>query len=71
VFPLDPKAVETMRQAERMLVVEQNATGQFERLLAGRYGVRAHARVHKTDGRPFTVEELGEAIANAMQGGAA
>ncbi|MCQ8894791.1 MAG: 2-oxoacid:acceptor oxidoreductase subunit alpha [Methanolinea sp.] len=60
-FPKDGvKAV--LGNPERVLVVEENACGQMEMLLAC-HGIRASGRVHKYDGRPFTVEELKERIA--------
>lgn len=52
--------------SERVVVVENNVTGQFADLLAREAGIRAAERVLKYDGRPFTVEELGKRLALAL-----
>ena len=43
--------------ARRVIVVEQNATGQLERILPGQ-SIRADGRIRKYDGRPFARDEL-------------
>jgi 2-oxoglutarate ferredoxin oxidoreductase subunit alpha len=43
--------------ARRIIAVEENATGQLERLMAGE-PVRVDGRIRKYDGRPFAVDEL-------------
>lgn len=43
--------------AGRIVVVEENITGQFARL-ASHHGIRADAVVGKYDGRPFALEDL-------------
>ncbi|MDD1670789.1 MAG: 2-oxoacid:acceptor oxidoreductase family protein, partial [Methanomicrobiales archaeon] len=43
--------------ARRIIAVEENATGQLERLMAGE-PVRIDGRIRKYDGRPFALDEL-------------
>ena len=43
-----------LAKAKRVIVVENNATGQFARLLRAETGIRATAKVLRFDGRPFT-----------------
>jgi 2-oxoglutarate/2-oxoacid ferredoxin oxidoreductase subunit alpha len=58
---LEPFPVEAFRKAveglDRIVVVEENGTGQLEQLMRV-HGFAAGARVHRYDGRPFTVEEM-------------
>lgn len=58
---LEPFPVEAFRKAvaglDRIVVVEENQTGQLEQLMRI-HGFSAGARVHRFDGRPFTVEEM-------------
>lgn len=47
-----------LRQARHCFCVENNATGQFARLLKAEIGFDCLNRINKYDGRPFTVEGL-------------
>jgi 2-oxoglutarate ferredoxin oxidoreductase subunit alpha len=55
-FPAE-KVREALGGARRVIVVEENATGQFEQILA-LHGMRADGRIRKYDGRPFAEDEL-------------
>lgn len=63
-FPADAfrKAVDGL---DRVVVVEENQTGQLEQLLRV-HGFAAGARVHRYDGRPFTVEEMAARLAEVV-----
>ncbi len=50
--------LQLLRQARLTICVEQNATGQFARLLRTETGFEFSAHLHKFDGRPFTREQL-------------
>lgn len=66
VWPLVPDAfIATLRAAEKCVVVEGNATGQFARLLRRETGFNAHAQVLRYDGLPITPEYIHAALANA------
>ncbi len=62
VFPLPHRErfdyVRLLQNARLSLCIENNASGQFARLLRSETGFEFNAQVHKYDGRPFTVEEL-------------
>lgn len=59
VYPLTPEMVAPHRLADkRKIVVENNAGGQFARLMKSELGLDADHRVLKYDGDCFTVEEL-------------
>jgi 2-oxoglutarate ferredoxin oxidoreductase subunit alpha len=47
-----------LRRARTTLCLEQNATGQFERLVRTETGFAFSGHIRKYDGRPFIVEEL-------------
>jgi 2-oxoglutarate ferredoxin oxidoreductase subunit alpha len=47
-----------LRRARRTICVEQNATGQFARLMRTETGYEFDGLLTKYDGRPFTVESL-------------
>ena len=45
-------------KAQHTVCIEQNATGQFARLMKAETGYEFGAQINKFDGRPFTVERL-------------
>jgi 2-oxoglutarate ferredoxin oxidoreductase subunit alpha len=47
-----------MRRAARCICVENNASGQFARLLRAEIGFDCLSRINRYDGRPFTIEGL-------------
>lgn len=59
-FPLIEKFdfVELLSGAEQAICIENNATGQFARLLRAETGFNCQTRINKYDGRPFTLESL-------------
>jgi 2-oxoglutarate ferredoxin oxidoreductase subunit alpha len=58
VYPLPPLASNYLEKPENIIVVENNATAQFSRLLKINTEVRIDHNVLKYSGMPFTVEEL-------------
>ncbi len=62
VFPLPHRErfdyVRFLERAKHSLCVENNATGQFSRLMRSETGFEFSGHIHKYDGRPFTVEGL-------------
>jgi 2-oxoglutarate ferredoxin oxidoreductase subunit alpha len=48
---------EALQGARRIIVVEENATGQLERILP-LHALRVDGRIRKYDGRPFALDEL-------------
>ncbi len=57
VYPLNPKTGKLF-EGRRVIVVENNITGQFADLLWKELDVKTDHRVLKYDGRPFSVEEI-------------
>jgi 2-oxoglutarate/2-oxoacid ferredoxin oxidoreductase subunit alpha len=58
VFPLHMDTLRYLKKAKRTVVVENNATGQFARLIMSQTGFDAGRRILKYDGLPFSVEGL-------------
>ena len=66
-FPKD-EAAKALEGAKRVVVVEGNATGQFERLLFAQTGMKADARVRRYDGLPFISDCILRGLAEAGHG---
>jgi 2-oxoglutarate ferredoxin oxidoreductase subunit alpha len=62
VYPLPPTDdfdyMALLRSARVSICIENNATGQFARLLRAETGFVCSGRINKYDGRPFTLETL-------------
>ncbi len=58
VHPLHPSTKDYLLKAKKIIVIENNATGQFANLLKLETGIDAHKRILKYSGMPFSVEEL-------------
>lgn len=57
VYPLCESQLVSLREAKHIIVVENNATGQFSRLL-NLHGITVHNQILKSDGMSFFVDEL-------------
>lgn len=58
VYPLHPDTTEYLKRAEKTVVIENNATSQFGRLIRLHTGIEIEKRVLKYNGLPFSVEEI-------------
>lgn len=68
VYPVHAFAGRWLAQAKTTIIVENNATGQFAKLLKLATGVAMTHTVLKYDGMPFSVEELTESLTQALAG---
>lgn len=62
VYPLHKNVKKMLSKAEKIIVVENNATGQFAHLLMRECGVQVQHRILKSNGEPFSVEELSQKL---------
>ena len=62
VYPLHPETTDYISRAERSVVVESNATGQFRKLIRLHAGVDVDEGLVKYDGLSFAVEEVIEGL---------
>lgn len=58
VYPLPEQALRYLQKAQEVVCVENNATGQFAKLIRRETGFQVHRNLLKYDGFPFSVEEL-------------
>jgi 2-oxoglutarate ferredoxin oxidoreductase subunit alpha len=58
VYPLTMALLDGLRQAKEIIVIENNATGQFARLLRAESGCTITQEWHKYNGLPFSVVEV-------------
>ncbi len=58
LYPLHPDTREYIEKAGKTIVVENNATGQFARLIRMETGMKIDKSVLKYNGLPFGVEEI-------------
>ncbi len=72
IYPLPSRDsfdyLDLLTNAKKTICVENNATGQFARLLRAETGFIFGAQIHKYDGRPFLLEELTGAIHERIRG---
>jgi 2-oxoglutarate ferredoxin oxidoreductase subunit alpha len=58
VYPLHPDTAPCLREAKRVILVENNATSQLGALIRLQTGFEIEKKILKYSGLPFSVEEL-------------
>ncbi|MGD9654676.1 MAG: 2-oxoacid:acceptor oxidoreductase subunit alpha [Sulfuricurvum sp.] len=66
VHPLSESQLTPLRDARAIIVVENNATGQFAKLLK-QHGIAICAQILKSDGLSFFADELSEKLVSALK----
>jgi 2-oxoglutarate ferredoxin oxidoreductase subunit alpha len=66
IHPLHPQAIAVLGKAQKIIVVENNATGQLARYIKGNTPYTVHETILKYNGMPFSVEEITERIGKAL-----
>lgn len=64
VYPMGSDVLEYVKRADRVVVIENNVTGQLADLLEKETGRKIDERVLQYDGTPFSVERVVEEIGN-------
>lgn len=67
VYPLYGKTAILLTQARKRIIIENNATGQFGRLIKMHTGIDFDARILKFDGMPFFVEDVVAQLESIMK----
>ncbi|MEN2986609.1 MAG: 2-oxoacid:acceptor oxidoreductase subunit alpha [Thermodesulfovibrionaceae bacterium] len=64
IYPLpeDETWLKTLTEAKTVINIEQNATGQFAKLLRMETGLKIERHINRFDGRPFSVDELKDRV---------
>lgn len=57
-FPEDMNYIEFLKSAKISICIENNATGQFARLLRAETGLSFTHKINRYDGRPFLLDDL-------------
>jgi 2-oxoglutarate ferredoxin oxidoreductase subunit alpha len=58
LFPLHPKTSDYLKRADRLVIIEGNATGQFAKLIKLNTGIDIDRKLLKYNGLSFSVEEV-------------
>lgn len=66
-FPLPLSMKSYFDQAENVVVVESNATGQFTNILKLELDVKVDHRILKYNGEPFNIEEINERVSEVLR----
>ncbi|MBW8039970.1 MAG: 2-oxoacid:acceptor oxidoreductase subunit alpha [Planctomycetes bacterium] len=69
VYPLPGETMEYLQRAEKTIIVENNATAQFARLIRLNTGIDIENRILKYNGLSFSVEELTEELNGMLDHG--
>jgi 2-oxoglutarate ferredoxin oxidoreductase subunit alpha len=64
---MHPRTQEYLERAEKIIVVENNATSQLGSLLMLETGIEPDGSILKYDGHPFSVEELAGRLRSAFK----
>jgi 2-oxoglutarate ferredoxin oxidoreductase subunit alpha len=67
IYPVTQAVIDHLRQAEQIIVIENNATGQFARLLRAEVGCTIHREWHKYNGLTFTADEVTQLLHQEVQ----
>lgn len=68
VFPIPEESLNYFKKAKKIIDIENNATGQFAKLLRAEIGVNVDHKILKYNGMPFSVEELTSKINEVIEG---
>jgi 2-oxoglutarate ferredoxin oxidoreductase subunit alpha len=60
-----------LKKAKQLVLVEENYSGQLGSLLREQTGVKIEQRILKSDGRPFSEDELVRELGKVLAGGTA
>ncbi len=66
VYPLPNETAEYLQKAEKTIIVENNATSQFAKLIKLQTGIDIDRKILKYNGLSFFVEELAEKLKEAL-----
>ena len=66
VYPLSETQLAVLRRSKHIIMVENNATGQFAKVL-NLHDIVIHNQILKSDGLPFFVDELSEKLESVLK----
>ena len=68
LYPLHHSTKESLTQAEKTIIFENNAQGQFADLIKLKTGFEVDKKVLKYNGMPFSVEEVEKSLKEFTEG---
>ena len=68
IYPLHQSIEESLIQAEKTIIFENNAQGQFADLINLKTGFEIDKKVLKYNGMPFSVEEVEKSLKEFTEG---
>jgi len=68
VFPLPDKTEYYLKKAEKLVIVENNATSQFSKILMLYTGIKIKHKILKYNGLPFFADELASQLGKIISG---
>ena len=72
LVPFNAQAVgEVLSRSQRIIIVENNYSGQFARYMRSETGIEAHGHIRKYDGEPFMPHHVVEGVLELLESGAA
>lgn len=60
IYPVSEEILNYTRKAKKLIIIEQNAIGQFANLLKREFNIEFNYKYLKYDGSPFSIEEVEE-----------
>ncbi|MFH1368447.1 MAG: 2-oxoacid:acceptor oxidoreductase subunit alpha [Elusimicrobiota bacterium] len=68
VYPVHPETSDYLKKAKKLVIVENNATSQFGKLLKLHTGIEIKNKILKYDGSPFSAEEIVDKLSKVASG---
>jgi 2-oxoglutarate ferredoxin oxidoreductase subunit alpha len=68
VYPLHPTVEKSLKKAQKTIIFENNAQGQFADLIKLKTGFEIEKKVLKYNGMPFSVEEVEKNLKDFTEG---
>lgn len=69
IYPIHKDALKYLKKAERTIIVENNATSQFSKLIKLQTGYEINHKILQYNGLPFSVETIEKQIKQILQRG--
>jgi 2-oxoglutarate ferredoxin oxidoreductase subunit alpha len=69
VYPLHERTADYLNKAERLIIIESNATSQFGKLIRLQTGIDIENKILKYNGLAFSVEEVVERLSGLLGSG--
>jgi pyruvate/2-oxoacid:ferredoxin oxidoreductase alpha subunit len=66
VYPVNPQAKALFKKAKRVIVMENNQSAQFSRVLEQELSIKTDYHIQKFNGLQFSVAELASAIKEVL-----